>query len=77
MSRRNANRRVAITNYALTLCRNVLYDVRDGKVNMKDIEKVLDITTLQHLSQTMNISEDDMYLNWEDVLHEDEKQKML
>lgn len=64
---------LALLSQALGLCRGVLYSVRAGDVDVEEIDRILDATSLANIAKRLGLEENDLVIDFEDDLSDDER----
>jgi hypothetical protein len=63
----------ALLSQALGMCRGILYSVRAGDVDIGEIDRILDATSLANIAKRLGLDENDLVIDFEDDLSDDER----
>ena len=63
----------AATARSLGKCRGLLYSLLNEEKNIEEIKRILEITSSQHIAQSLGKSENETSIEWQDVLSKEEQ----
>lgn len=63
----------ALLSQALGMCRGILYSVRAGDVDIAEIDRILDATSLANIAKRLGLDENDLVIDFEDDLSDVER----
>jgi hypothetical protein len=66
-------KKYAVIVWALALTRGVLYDVVDGKPKIEEVQRILDITSLNSLANRIGCHENELAIDWNEYLSSSER----
>ncbi len=68
----NEKRREAGVVLALATCRGALYSVRQGEIDMDELDRVIASTASERIATILGIKEEDFVQDWAEILSEKE-----
>jgi ABC-type uncharacterized transport system fused permease/ATPase subunit len=76
MENKLPSRKIAALSYALAIVRGQLSAVLLGKFDKDELARVLEGTIVANIASAIGQNERDLAIDWNDVLTEDEKQRI-